>query len=71
MVGKVLNYDKETKSGIILNDNDIRYDFKLEILKILKLYSTIKLLILFQMKTILLLIYILINKLIKIIYIQL
>lgn len=33
MVGKVLNYDKETKSGIILNDNDIRYDFKLEDVK--------------------------------------
>ena len=33
MVGKVLNYDKETKSGIILNNNDIRYDFKLEDVK--------------------------------------
>ena len=33
MVGKVLNYDKETKFGIILNDNDIRYDFKLEDVK--------------------------------------
>ena len=33
MVGKVLNYDKETKSGIILNDNDIRYNFKLEDVK--------------------------------------
>ena len=33
MIGKVLKYDKENKSGIILNGNDIRYDFKLEDVK--------------------------------------